>query len=819
MPFYLKTSPGLSLTCTTSQYIAGTIDAPCSNLKIVKLGKRQFGVALTALANPDGTLHNPEKMPKKHTTGMLYRSLFVRHWDSYIEPARQSIWYGTLMPRKEDGSDEARTTYFLSPLTNALKGSRLESPIPPDGGRDHFDISPKGLIFIAKDPHLNPALHTKCNVYLVRLSNFLETTPELLTVLTREYNGAMASPVFSKDGTKAAFLVMRQDGYEADKNHIVVMPDVSWPARLVDLLSSTDGSGRWHRSPTTIIFGADGDDQLYLLAENYGNKLVYTVSLHPTANELPKAYTDSGSVADIKILPKGDVFLSATSFIENSIYHLVPHGQKYQAESTSPTSHARNKYGLTKDQVSEIWFKAAGHNPDTEDKVQAWVVKPSSFDPKKKYPLAFMCHGGPQGAWSDAWSTRWNAAVFAEQGYVVVLPNPTGSTGFGQRFTDDIKEQWGGLAYRDLENCFAYIEDNMDYVDTDRAVALGASFGGYCMNWFQGQALGKKLKALVCHDGIFSTVYELATEELYFVNHDLGGPYWDNKEKWMKWDPAQYIDRWTTPMLVIHSERDYRLTMADGLAAFNVLQSRGIESELLVFKDEVSTPSYLAWLVLIRVIEPLCTEAGELARLAFGSAELDQQARRPAAVPGRRGERGDTRPVVSCGYDNVYSKASHHFIHDMTSPRKRSQFTLALSSRAVACVRTSTAATPMILLNRFAIEAQPIGKYRYASNDRPDRTEQAANMAYMSVCAAENHDLRSRGTTPTTLPNTVVMLLESRNQNSASAVEGLLVGCVIWSVACEKLMNSGTIAATTPRKQRKMSTAVCLVLVDLFPCK
>lgn len=250
----------------------------------------------------------------------------------------------------------------------------------------------------------------------------------------------------------------------------------------------------------------------------------------------------------------------------------------------SSNSRSGSLFGLSRTQVDEIYW--AGANTEPETNVHAWVVKPSNFDPKKTYPLAYLIHGGPQGAWTDSWSTRWNPAVFAEQGFVVVSPNPTGSTGYGQDFVDAIQGQWGGLPYEDLVLGFDYIKEHLGYVDTDRAVALGASYGGYMMNWIQGHDLGRKFKALVTHDGVFSMTSQLASEELYFPFHEFKGPLWENPDAWSEWDPSRFADKWETPHLIIHSDLDYRLTMNEGLSAFNVLQTRGVESQLLNFPDE-----------------------------------------------------------------------------------------------------------------------------------------------------------------------------------------------------------------------------------------
>lgn len=236
---------------------------------------------------------------------------------------------------------------------------------------------------------------------------------------------------------------------------------------------------------------------------------------------------------------------------------------------------------LPESSVRSLWWKG-----DKEHPVHALMVLPSFFDKNKRYPLAYLIHGGPQGAWSDSWSTRWNPAMFAEQGYITICPNPTGSTGYGQAFTDAIQNNWGGSPYIDLEKGFEHIREHLSFVDTDRAVALGASYGGYMMAWMQGHTLSKHFKALVMHDGVFSMTSQLASEEQYFPMHDLGGPLWQRQQMYDKWDPSRHASNWSTPMLIIHSEKDYRLTIAEGLSAFNVLQGKGIESRFLTFSDE-----------------------------------------------------------------------------------------------------------------------------------------------------------------------------------------------------------------------------------------
>ena len=337
-----------------------------------------------------------------------------------------------------------------------------------------------------------------------------------------------------------------------------------------------------------MSWSTDGKS-LLVTAGDRGRELLFQIPLTSSmtaAAPEPIKLTVDGSVTDITPAVAGseDLFVSRTSFIENSSYTILNPNSPKEVKKVSSLSEDGSAFGLSADQVGELeWKGAHGHS------IHAWEVKPSFFKKGQKYPLAYLIHGGPQGAWMDQWSTRWNAAVFAERGYVVVLPNPTGSTTYGQEFTDAIQCQWGGRTYEDIANGFEFLE-TIDYIDTTRAVAAGASFGGYMMNWIQGHPLGRKLKALACHDGIFDTVAAgLASEEMYFPIHDMGGNQWEERELWEKWNPSRFTQNWATPQLIIHNELDYRLTMADGLAAFNVLQMRGVESQLLTFPD-VSSP-------------------------------------------------------------------------------------------------------------------------------------------------------------------------------------------------------------------------------------
>ncbi|KAF2118469.1 dipeptidyl-peptidase-like protein V precursor [Lophiotrema nucula] len=589
-----------------SSYRAGTLTGPIGDLKVTSLKDNgsDYGIAFSGKITPDGDLFNPSTAKKPLTTGRLYKKLFVRHWDHWLTENRNSIWLGRLKKGSEG-------KFELTGISNAVEDSRLESPTDPFGGTDNFDIGKRGLAFISKDPELNPALHTKTNLYL-RVSDslwdevgkgnaylFTKLTP--LPIPVYGFNGTLTNPVFSPDGHRLAFLGMKTDGYESDKNQVFYAPDILTPSWVIHAHASPDGKGKWDRSPQSIIWKSDG---FYFTAEDHGRVCLFESEYErPAGLTVPRMIVKGGTITDVQSLENGDLFISSTSLIDNSLYSLLPitsknNGTIYSLPENSTTfsdpkipattkyissqSKSGGMFGLTRAQIDEVHWPGAAKNTS----IHAWVVKPSTFNSKEKYPLAYLIHGGPQGAWEDGWSTRWNPAVFAEQGFIVVCPNPTGSTGYGQDFTDAIKGEWGGLPYEDLVKGFEWIKENLDYVDTSHSVALGASYGGYMMNWIQGHPLGRELKALVTHDGVFSMTAQLASEELYFPFHDIGAPIWEKPDEWAKWDPSRFLANWSTPHLIIHSELDYRLTMNEGLAAFNTLQTRGVESQFLTFPDE-----------------------------------------------------------------------------------------------------------------------------------------------------------------------------------------------------------------------------------------
>ncbi|RPB15531.1 alpha/beta-hydrolase, partial [Morchella conica CCBAS932] len=549
-----------------------SLNAPVSNLKPVVRGE-YLNFVVSALSTPStGEAYNAETAPKKYTSGLSYESLFVRHWDSYIKPQRSSLFTGP-----ESNSDAVHKQ-----LMNLLgSGSKLETPVAPFGGAEDFTISPDGdtVAFLSKSPDLNPANNTQTLLYTVPFSDGSKPCPinppeKKDTDGNLIAQGASSSPVYSPDGKYIAYLQMYQNGYESDQNKIFLYEISSSKTTL--LLKD------WDNSPSKLVWAPDSA-ALYIVAENNGRgKLFKTGIVGANSGDVEELISEN-SVNGVHILPTGKLLISKNSLTSSTGYFTLDPSSKTVTPLLSPVKVDKELSSLEKVTVEDFSFKGAD---DVE--VHGLITKPSNFDAKKKWKMAFFIHGGPQGAWTDSWSTRWNPAVFAEHGYVVVAVNPTGSTGYGQKFVDGIQGQWGGRPYIDLEKAFEYLEksDKYSYIDFDNSVALGASYGGYMINYIQGKPLGRKFKALVCHDGVFSTLNQYSSEELYFPQHDFEGKIWENRAGYSKWDPAALVTNWATPQLVIHNELDYRLPVSEGLAVFNILQELGVPSKFLTFPDE-----------------------------------------------------------------------------------------------------------------------------------------------------------------------------------------------------------------------------------------
>ena len=296
-----------------TSYIAGSLPAAISDVKLKVLDADRISIVVSAKANPDGSLYSKEDEPKKYSTGMLYESIMVRHWDHYVQPQRNALWHGILR-RQKPHITEKTGRYNLGKLTNVLIGSGLESPIPPFGGKDHFDVSVKGIGFVAKDPGLNPATNTKCNFYYIPIDT---TGEEPRYSEPRKHGkdgieGASSSPVLSPDGNKTAFLQMKENGYESDKNRIF-LSDLITPSTTIEIFASSDGKGSWDKSPGSVAWSSDGK-ALLLLAEDTGTSRLFKldVPVHEQDNfELPVPLTPQAG--HMYVSSKGIIPVSQTS--------------------------------------------------------------------------------------------------------------------------------------------------------------------------------------------------------------------------------------------------------------------------------------------------------------------------------------------------------------------------------------------------------------------------------------------------------------------------------------------------------------------------
>ena len=504
-----------------------------------------------------------------------------------MQAERNSLYY-TVLSR----TDAPNKKWKLGDrYVNALKGTRLQFPCLPSGFIDEggsYAMSPAGILLSTLDPGQNYARCVNYGTYHIPLETFQEQ-PKPKRIEVPDYTGSQYAPAFSPDGRLAAVLVTKdkESGLGAPVGVAVLKFD---EPTTTNLLVPEEGPNRtWDRRPDGLLWGHDSRT-LYLVAEDLGHSRLFALDLDlegPAVRTLPvpQRLTTDGSVASASLLDRRSksaktLLVSMTGILESSLFAVVDASSRSVSAISSATNQGK-LFGLKKEQVSEITFRGAG-----DYDVQAWIVRPSDFDENKKYPVALLIHGGPMSAWRDAWSTRWNHGIFAEQGYVVVAPNPTGSTGFGDEFMNAVNADWGGRPYEDIVRCFEHVEEHLGYVDASNAVALGASYGGYMVNWIAGQPLAKKLRALVSHDGIFNLHSDLAADYIAYMDLELGGAQWEKKEEWERWSPSSYTANWTTPMLIVHSDKDFRCPLSEGLAAYGVLRAKGIESRLLNFPDE-----------------------------------------------------------------------------------------------------------------------------------------------------------------------------------------------------------------------------------------
>jgi dipeptidyl aminopeptidase/acylaminoacyl peptidase len=475
----------------------------------------------------------------------IITSLLYRHWDSWVDGKRQHLF---LVPAA--GGDPKDVT----------PGDRDAVPTSSTfSAGDDFDFSPDGseLAYTATPvPVREQAWSTNHDILVLNLK-----TGERKTLTTNP--AADGFPRYSPDGKYMAWRAQSRTGFEADRWQLILMDRSS--GKLKSLTENFDAGIE------EFCWSPDGK-KLYFTAEEKAAIPIWSVSVK--GGDVKKVY-DGAVNGEVAVAGNGSLcFTHQTMMRPNEIFHAGANGK-----NPGVLTHVNDSLfsQLAESQVEQKYFTGAAGA-----QVQMWIVKPPDFNPAKKYPLVFWVHGGPQGAWLDAMSLRWNARLWASQGYVLALPNPRGSTGFGQKFVDEITRDWGGKVFDDLMAGLDVVEQ-LPYIDTTRMAAAGASYGGYMMNWFQGHT--KKFKTIVTHCGTFNFWNSYgATEEVWFDEWEHGIP-WETPD-FDKFSPHKYEANFSTPNLIIHNERDFRIPYNDGLNLFTVLQRKGIPSKLLTFPDE-----------------------------------------------------------------------------------------------------------------------------------------------------------------------------------------------------------------------------------------
>jgi len=487
---------------------------------------------------------------KKPASGKVYDRLFVRHWDTWADGRRNQLFVAAL----GDNGAAAKEPRLVS------RGIDGDVPSKPFGDQSEYAWSPDGqeLVFGARIAGKDEAWSTNFDLFRVAAEG--TAAPVNLTASNPAWD---ANPVFSDDGNTLYYRAMKRPGFEADRFGVMAMDLDSKQVREI-------ASG-WDASADNLVL-ADG--RLVTHASELGKTPLFGLRLDD--GEVDSLAT-GGMIEGYDA--RGDVVAFTRSTLTSPAQLFVKRGdgEEKRISNFNADKLAEVKFG----EFEQFTFAGAGG-----DTVHGYVVKPWNYESGKKYPVAYIIHGGPQGSMGDSFHYRWNPQTYAAQGYAVVFVDFHGSTGYGQKFTDAISGDWGGAPLEDLKKGWAHALKSYDFIDATRACALGASYGGYMINWIAGN-WNQPWDCLVNHDGVFDTrAMGYETEELWFTEWENKGTPFEQGANFEKFNPALHVDKWRVPMLVVQGELDYRIPVTQGLATFTALQRRGIDSQLLYFPDE-----------------------------------------------------------------------------------------------------------------------------------------------------------------------------------------------------------------------------------------
>ena len=490
----------------------------------------------------------------RKNTGEVFDSMFVRHWDTWNDGRRNTLFVAPLPAAK------GAPVKGASAISATLAG---DAPSKPFGGNDDYTWAPDGQSLVASIRVAGPKEPWSTNFDLYRLDADGKQAPVNLTAANPAWD---AGPVFSADGKTLYYRAMKRPGFEADRFGVMAMDLASGKTREI--------APQWDRSAGEVVLSADGNS-FYTAADDLGEHRLFNIDI---ATGKATVVAEGGSIGSPVIA--GNTLAYTKNSLKSGDQIVVA-----QADGSTPREITPSASQMLPDVAFGDYeqFQFKGWNNET---VHGYVVKPYNYQEGKTYPVAFLIHGGPQGSFGNGWSYRWNPQTYAGQGYAVVMIDFHGSTGYGQAFTDAISQHWGDRPLEDLQKGWAAAQKQYPFLNGDKACALGASYGGFMVNWIAGN-WNEPWKCLVNHDGVFDQrMMGYATEELWFTEWEQGGTPYEKAANYEKFNPVNHVANWKKPILIVHGQLDFRIPVEQGLAAFTAAQRQGIESKFLYFPDE-----------------------------------------------------------------------------------------------------------------------------------------------------------------------------------------------------------------------------------------